>query len=115
MGGAAPRGGRGHQPAAVTPGRHSSRSTRPVMWGEAWQAVGEGAAALAAVERVERSHGPTPESAYRRGLALRSLGRRSEARAAFAEVPRAAAQVARYQRGDARRWQARATLARLLR
>lgn len=41
---------------------------------------------LAAADEFERSHGTTAESSYRRGLALRALGRRDEARRAFASV-----------------------------
>ncbi len=44
------------------------------------------AESLQAAEDFERSHGPTAESSYRRGLALRALGRRGEARNAFQSV-----------------------------
>ncbi len=57
-------------------------------------ARGDAAAALAAAEEFERARGETAESAYRRGLALRSLGRRDEARAAFRAVGPAAAREA---------------------
>ncbi|MBL8862254.1 MAG: tetratricopeptide repeat protein [Planctomycetes bacterium] len=54
---------------------------------EARLAAGEAAGSLAAAEAFETRHGPSAESAYRRGLALRALGRQTEARAAFAAVP----------------------------
>ena len=66
-----------------------------------------------AVARFERNHGPSPESAYRRGRALRKLGRAPEAREAFREVGALAARSAGFQRGGARGWAARALLARV--
>lgn len=81
---------------------------------EAHTLAGEGRPALEALERFARTHGPNPESAYRRGRALRALGQSSEARAAFAEVPVLAEQVAPYQRRAASAWVARSYLARLL-
>lgn len=81
---------------------------------EARTQAGEGGPALDTLERFTRTHGPNPESAYRRGRALRALGRSSEARAAFAEVPVLAEQVARYQRRAASAWVARSYLARFL-
>lgn len=80
---------------------------------EARRASGEPAAALAALERYERAHGPVPESAHGRGLALRALGERERARASFREVSQLAARAPRYQRAAARRWIWRARLARL--
>ena len=65
------------------------------------------------IARFERNHGPSPESAYRRGCAHRALGRREDERGAFAEVGRLARQSARYQRGEAAKWARLALLARL--
>lgn len=81
---------------------------------EARQAEGEPARSLEAIERFEATHGPTPESAYRRGLAHKALGQKDSARDSFDQVARAARHVARYQRGEARSWVVRATLARML-
>ncbi len=53
---------------------------------EARLAARDAAGSLRAAEEFERHHGPTAESSYRRGLALRALGRRDEARRAFASV-----------------------------
>jgi tetratricopeptide (TPR) repeat protein len=78
---------------------------------QALAATGRHEEALAALEVQEQNHGPSPESAYRRGLALKRAGRRDEARRAFAEVGRLASQVARYQRRDAVVWTLRARLA----
>lgn len=80
---------------------------------QALLAQGRAAEALEAVERFERNHGPSPESAYRRGLALRAAGGTEAARAAFAEVAPLASQAAGYQRRSARGWVLRAFVARL--
>ncbi len=80
---------------------------------EARFASGDGKAALAALDRRDANHGPDPESSFRRGLTLKALGRRDEARASLAQVGRLAAAAARYHRGEARRWAVRAFLARL--
>ena len=61
----------------------------------------------------ERFHGPTPESAYRRGRALKALGRRDEAGSAFEEVATLAKQSAKYQKKDSAGWVMRAWFARL--
>ncbi len=53
---------------------------------EARLAAGDADGSLAAALDFEARHGPTAESAYRRGAALRILGRREEARRAFARV-----------------------------
>lgn len=76
-------------------------------------AAGRDAEALDALAVFERNHGPVPESAYRRGLAWKRLGKAAEARAAFAEVSRLSAEAARYQRRDAGFWTLRAKLAQL--
>lgn len=69
---------------------------------------------LGALARFERNHGPSPEAAYRRGRALRALGRRDEARTAFAEVGELARRATRYQRREASAWALRAALARFV-
>lgn len=67
---------------------------------EARLAVRAAAGSLAAAEDFERHYGPTPESAYRRGLALRALGRSGEARAAFTNVADLARSTSRGMRRD---------------
>jgi len=69
--------------------------------------------ALAELARFERNHGPNPESAYRRGVALRALGEKDQAAAAFAEVGARAREMARYRRKGSARWVMRAFLARV--
>lgn len=66
--------------------------------------AGDATRALEALALHERNHGPSPESAYRRALALRGVGRRDEARAALAEVPALAARSASFQRREQQRW-----------
>lgn len=70
--------------------------------------------ALTALDRFDRNHGESPESLFRRGQVLRALGRKDEARAAFDRVGEAASRATQYQKGEARGWALRATLARLL-
>jgi len=82
--------------------------------GEASLRAGKAEAALEAFERFERNHGPSPESCYRRGTALRALGRRHEAKQSFSRVHELAAKAATYQRGSNRGWVLRATLAKLV-
>lgn len=79
---------------------------------EAQLAAGDAAASLATLARFERDHGPSAESAYRRGLALRTEGKREEARAAFDEVSSLAGSAVNYQRREAAKWRARASLRR---
>jgi tetratricopeptide (TPR) repeat protein len=81
---------------------------------QAQLSLGRAADALATLERFERNHGPSPESAYRRGCARRALAQRSEARAAFAEVGKLATHAARFQRSRARSFALRAFFARLV-
>ncbi|MDA1266643.1 MAG: tetratricopeptide repeat protein [Planctomycetota bacterium] len=76
-------------------------------------ALGRHGAALDSLTTFERFHGPSPESAYRRGKMLRQLGRRAEASAAFDEVTELARQSARYQRKSSTGWAWRARLAKL--
>jgi len=82
--------------------------------GEALSKAGKPEAALEAFERFERNHGPSPESCYRRGTALRALGRKREARQTFARVHELAAQAAAFQRVSNRGWVLRAALAKLV-
>lgn len=79
---------------------------------EAELASRDAAASLAAVERYERSRGTTPESAYRRGLALKAAGERDAAARAFDEVATSARHVAKAQRLAASGFAWRARLAR---
>lgn len=81
---------------------------------EARSASGAHDGALADLARLEKNHGPSPESAYRRGLALKQLGRREEARSALREVSELARHAARYQRRTAGLWVVRARLALLV-
>lgn len=69
-------------------------------------------AALATLARYEREHGPSPESAYHRGVALRMGGDRSAAKLAFREVGELASRAARFQRKAQSRWVWKAWLAR---
>ena len=71
---------------------------------EARLASGDPAGSLEAIRRRETNHGPDAESAYRRGLAEKAAGRKSEARASFAEARRLAGSAARFQRAQARKW-----------
>ena len=80
---------------------------------EARAAAGDGEGGLSAVERFEVLQGPSPRSAFRRGEALRALGRGDEARAAFQEVGALAREVPGYQRREATGWALRAWWARL--
>ena len=75
--------------------------------------LGDSAAALLCLERFERNHGPSPESAFRRALALRELGRRDEASAAFAEVATLAQNAPAFQAAEAAKFARQARLQRL--
>jgi len=77
---------------------------------EALMQLGEHEAAYRSLERFELNHGPNPESAYRRGLALRASGQREAARAAFDEVGQLANQLAKFGRKGATGWVLRASL-----
>lgn len=81
---------------------------------EAHLRAGAADRALQAVQRFEDERGANPESAYRRGNALLRLGRKAEARAAFTEVARLAADSARFQRAQQRSYTLLAFLRRLL-
>lgn len=80
---------------------------------EAWEATGESRTALETLERFERNHGPSPESAFRRGRAHAAVGDKDAARAAYAEVGELARTAARFQRQEGRAWAARALWAGL--
>lgn len=70
--------------------------------------------ALAAAEAFERNHGPTPESAYHRGLALKCDGAKDLAKAAFREAGQLHARTAGFHRKAQRGWAFRAWLAGLV-
>jgi len=74
--------------------------------------LGQAEVALEALVTLERYHGPSPESAYRRGVVLQGLGRRDEARAAFDQVVDLAGNAAKYQRKSNAAWVWRARFAR---
>ncbi len=80
---------------------------------EALLAGGHKGEALAALDVVERNHGPTPESRYRRGVTLKALGRRDEAKASFREVSELAAKAVQFQKKSANVWVMRAWVAGL--
>jgi hypothetical protein len=71
---------------------------------EAREKSGDPARALEALERHQRSQGDTPESLYRRALALRSLRRGDEARAALAKIGEVAGKRASFQRRADTKW-----------
>lgn len=74
---------------------------------------GEHDRALEVLERFERNHGALPESAYRRGVSLKGLGQREEARAALDEVSELVREGAGYQKKAGSGWVLRAFLARM--
>ncbi len=79
----------------------------------AYASSGQGERALEVLERFDHSHGPTPESCYRRARVQTLLGRTVEARASLVQVGALAAQAASFQRKGNRAWVMRAWLARL--
>jgi tetratricopeptide (TPR) repeat protein len=81
---------------------------------EAHLAAGDPEQALAHLDVFDRNHGPNPESAFRRGQALKKAGRRQEASESFARVGDLARSAAKFQRREAQKWAFRATLARLV-
>lgn len=81
---------------------------------EAETKAGRADEALDVLARFERNHGPSPEQAYRRGVALARAGRKGEARESFAEAQRLAANATGFQKGDARTWAFKALFARLV-
>jgi hypothetical protein len=80
---------------------------------EARQASGDPARALEALERHQRAQGDTPESLYRRGLALRALRRGDEARSALARVGEVAGKRASFQKRADTKWVVLAWLRRV--
>lgn len=74
--------------------------------------LGRAEDALAWLERFERNHGPSPESAYRRGLASGKLGLKEEAEQALGQVAQLAEQRVGSQRRSDGTWVLRARLAR---
>jgi tetratricopeptide (TPR) repeat protein len=81
---------------------------------ECMQRLGRPQDSLDVLALFERNHGPSPEETYRRGLALRALGKKREARAAFTEVGELARKATRYQRRKAGWWALRAGFARIV-
>jgi len=75
------------------------------------QANGRVEKALAAIDTFESAHGATPESAYRRGVLFKRLGRAQEARASFSSVSGLYAQTPRFQRRAQSPWLWRARFA----
>ena len=78
----------------------------------AFAGTGRKEEALAALECFEANHGASPESAYRRGVLLKALGRRDEARVALAAVGEIVRRAGGHQRRGSRGWAARALFAR---
>ncbi|MFN0243771.1 MAG: tetratricopeptide repeat protein [Planctomycetota bacterium] len=66
--------------------------------------------ALTVLERFDKNHGESPESAFRRADALRVLGRKSEARASYRRVRELHRSAVRYQRTTTRSFALRALL-----
>ncbi len=66
--------------------------------------LGDHSAALLCLERFERNHGASPESTFRRAIALRQLGRKDESAAAFAEVAELAKHAPAFQAAEARKF-----------
>lgn len=75
---------------------------------------GDPESALSALDTFDRNHGASPESCYRRGEALRALGRRDQARENFRRVAQLAGRAARFQRAQNRPWVWRSFLQRLV-
>tara|TARA_R110002126_G_scaffold1490_7_gene8773 strand:- start:5939 stop:6646 length:708 start_codon:yes stop_codon:yes gene_type:complete len=75
-------------------------------------AAGREESSLQRLEQFERNHGPSPESAYRRGKAHLRAGRKEAAHAAFDEVAELARTQAKYQKKQGGAWALRAQLAR---
>jgi len=71
---------------------------------EAEQDADQPARALEALDRHQRCQGDTPESLYRRALALRGLKRGAEARAALARIGEVTKSRAQYQKRADAKW-----------
>ncbi|MCK6444994.1 MAG: tetratricopeptide repeat protein [Planctomycetes bacterium] len=81
---------------------------------EAHARLGELDVARAALDTFDRNHGPSPESAYRRGLVERAAGRRDLAAQSFVHVAVLAERGAQFQRGKNRKWQFLAAMRRVI-
>jgi tetratricopeptide (TPR) repeat protein len=92
---------------------HAYGETR-MMEARCLAGLGRHQEALVAFETLERYHGPSPESAYRRGVVLKALGRKEEARASLDEVTELARSGAKYQERHSAEWIWRARWARVL-
>jgi tetratricopeptide (TPR) repeat protein len=75
--------------------------------------AGSARGALDAIEQHDRSFGPTPESCYHRGRALRAIGDRGGAARAFESIGSLASKLPAYQRRAATKWWFKAQLAKL--
>lgn len=84
-----------------------------VLLARAQAALGRDEEALRTVEEVERLHGESPESAYRRGALLKRIGRKDEAREVLDRVGELTRSGARYQRKHDAGWALRAWFTRL--
>lgn len=80
--------------AVATDPEHAFGAPR-LRLAEARLAANDAQGSLEAAREFERFHGPTAESAYRVGTALRALGRREEARAELGRVGELARALAR--------------------
>ena len=83
-----------------------------LAFARALERTGRRSDAYDALERFERNHGPSPESACRRGLLLKRLGRADEAKAVRANVSVLAKRAGMQQKRGATGWVWRAFLAR---
>jgi tetratricopeptide (TPR) repeat protein len=75
---------------------------------EAALKAGDPQGSIVALDRRDRNHGPNAESAWRRGVALRALGKRGDARASFRRSVELARTSAGYQEKQDRWWALRA-------
>jgi len=75
--------------------------------------AGSARGALDAIEQHDRSFGPTPESCYHRGRALRAIGDRGGAARAFGSIGSLASKLPAYQRRAATHWWFKSQLAKL--
>ncbi len=106
---------------AVKPLETATRLAPEHAYGAPWLRLsearlcsGDGEGAVEAVTHFERERGASPESSYRRGLAMRKIGRGNDAKAAFDEVARLAEQSARFQKSGHRKYVFLAALKKLV-
>lgn len=78
------------------------------------QDAGEHARVLELLDTYDKNHGESPESAFRRGKALRASGQKEPAARSFERVGQLAREAARYQRGEAQAWALRAFFAKFV-